>query len=197
MAHMFFPESHMNFLQANATGLPFEDASMDNAFSTEVIEHIEDVFQVLTELHRVLKPGGRLLLTTTTFQYYLIDVLVRWGYLDLIVNRDLPRFAHRLTLYARGYQGPEQRSQFMRQALERTDHCHAFTYGQLRDLLVKARFRPLRHVYFTVKDIIPGTRFAPVRAMNAVLRKIFRVSRVYSPNIAVLAEKVGLSVERP
>jgi ubiquinone/menaquinone biosynthesis C-methylase UbiE len=44
--------------------LPFPDATFDNASITEVIEHVADERAVLAELTRVLKPGGRLLLTT-------------------------------------------------------------------------------------------------------------------------------------
>jgi len=41
--------------------LPFESASFDAAFSNDVICHIPDRLALLRELHRVLKPGGKLL----------------------------------------------------------------------------------------------------------------------------------------
>jgi SAM-dependent methyltransferase len=44
--------------------LPFEDASFDVAWASEVIEHVADTARWLSEVRRVLKPGGRLLLTT-------------------------------------------------------------------------------------------------------------------------------------
>jgi SAM-dependent methyltransferase len=44
--------------------LPFPDAKFDNVSITEVIEHVADERRVLAELTRVLKSGGRLLLTT-------------------------------------------------------------------------------------------------------------------------------------
>lgn len=44
--------------------LPLPDASFDIACSTEGIEHLEDGFGFLRELRRVLRPGGRLVLTT-------------------------------------------------------------------------------------------------------------------------------------
>jgi len=44
--------------------LPFEDESFDSAIILEVIEHVADERVVLAEIARVLKPGGRLLLTT-------------------------------------------------------------------------------------------------------------------------------------
>lgn len=44
--------------------LPFEDASFDLVWASEVIEHVADTARWLSEVRRVLKPGGRLLLTT-------------------------------------------------------------------------------------------------------------------------------------
>ena len=45
-------------------GLPFADASFDVVFSIEGIEHLEDRYRYLRELHRVLRPAGLLILTT-------------------------------------------------------------------------------------------------------------------------------------
>jgi SAM-dependent methyltransferase len=44
--------------------LPFGDATFEAALSIEGIEHLEDRYHYLRELHRVVKPGGTLLLTT-------------------------------------------------------------------------------------------------------------------------------------
>jgi SAM-dependent methyltransferase len=44
--------------------LPFADGAFDLVWSTEVIEHIADTARWLSEVRRVLTPGGRLLLTT-------------------------------------------------------------------------------------------------------------------------------------
>lgn len=43
--------------------LPFLDTSFDSALATEVLEHVFEPDQILRELHRVLKPGGNLLVT--------------------------------------------------------------------------------------------------------------------------------------
>lgn len=43
--------------------LPFADDSFDSVFSSEVFEHVFNLSQILDELHRVLKPGGHMLLT--------------------------------------------------------------------------------------------------------------------------------------
>lgn len=44
--------------------LPFEDASFELVWASEVIEHVADTARWLSEVRRVLKPGGRLLVTT-------------------------------------------------------------------------------------------------------------------------------------
>src|SRR5205807_3492875 len=44
--------------------LPLRDGEFDVVFSSEVIEHVADTARWLSEVRRVLAPGGRLLLTT-------------------------------------------------------------------------------------------------------------------------------------
>jgi SAM-dependent methyltransferase len=44
--------------------LPFEDSSFDVVWAGEVIEHVADTSRWLSELRRVLRSGGALLLTT-------------------------------------------------------------------------------------------------------------------------------------
>jgi 2-polyprenyl-3-methyl-5-hydroxy-6-metoxy-1,4-benzoquinol methylase len=45
-------------------GWPFEDGSFDAVWAGEVIEHVADTVGWLSELRRVLRSGGRLLLST-------------------------------------------------------------------------------------------------------------------------------------
>ena len=48
----------------NIEPLPFADASFDLVTCTEVIEHLEHYRETLREMHRVLKPAGKLVVTT-------------------------------------------------------------------------------------------------------------------------------------
>ncbi|GLY81309.1 class I SAM-dependent methyltransferase [Actinoallomurus iriomotensis] len=48
----------------DAPGLPLADGSVDLVIFSEVIEHLVDTDSAVDELHRVLRPGGRLLLST-------------------------------------------------------------------------------------------------------------------------------------
>jgi ubiquinone/menaquinone biosynthesis C-methylase UbiE len=44
--------------------LPFDDNAFDVVWASEVIEHVADTARWLSEVRRVLRPGGRLLVTT-------------------------------------------------------------------------------------------------------------------------------------
>ena len=53
--------SGTKLLRASAEDLPFNDASFDVAVSTLVLCTVDDQPRALRELHRVLRPGGKLL----------------------------------------------------------------------------------------------------------------------------------------
>ena len=54
-----------DFVEADLrTRLPWADGAFDAAFTIEGIEHLEDRFAWLRELHRLLRDGGTLVLTT-------------------------------------------------------------------------------------------------------------------------------------
>jgi len=49
------------------TSLPYKDGSFDVVVSSEVIEHIKDDKKAFSELSRVLKKGGKLIITTPEY----------------------------------------------------------------------------------------------------------------------------------
>jgi len=57
---------------ADAHNLPFKDGEFELVLCTEVLEHVLDPKKVISEISRVLKPGGRVILTTR-FMYPLHD----------------------------------------------------------------------------------------------------------------------------
>jgi SAM-dependent methyltransferase len=56
-------------LLGNGTGLPFADGSFDVVTSFETLEHLHERTAFVGELHRVLRPGGRLILSTPNAAY--------------------------------------------------------------------------------------------------------------------------------
>lgn len=59
--------------------LPFEDAQFDLVISFQVIEHISDVGRYLSEMRRVLRPGGIALLTTPNATIRLNPGMKPWN----------------------------------------------------------------------------------------------------------------------
>ncbi|MBM3717623.1 MAG: class I SAM-dependent methyltransferase [Actinobacteria bacterium] len=59
--------SYGGVLRGDATRLPFDDGAFDCVVTSEVLEHIQDDVSAIAELHRVLKPGGRLGVTVPTW----------------------------------------------------------------------------------------------------------------------------------
>jgi len=61
---MQLPDVKVHVVDLNEGSLPFADASFDLVTFTEVVEHLENYRAIIREVHRVLKPGGVLVITT-------------------------------------------------------------------------------------------------------------------------------------
>ena len=55
----------MTFMLGDATALDFPDQSFDAVVSTQVYEYVPDIETAMAEVHRVLVPGGRVLILDT------------------------------------------------------------------------------------------------------------------------------------
>lgn len=64
---IFSPATRADFIQVDARILPFEDNSIDKIICSEVLEHIPAYTQVLQDMVRVLKPGGRLVVSVPRY----------------------------------------------------------------------------------------------------------------------------------
>ena len=59
-----YPESGLTFKVGNAEAIELDDASIDMVVSFETIEHLNHPGKFLDEVMRILKPGGKLILST-------------------------------------------------------------------------------------------------------------------------------------
>lgn len=55
--------------QADATAIPFGDSVFDAVFLFDVLEHVDEEAKALSEIRRVLRPGGKLLVTVPAFMF--------------------------------------------------------------------------------------------------------------------------------
>ena len=74
--------------QGSVLDLPFADGTFDMVFSHGVLRHVPDIKQAQSEIHRVLRPGGEL----------VIMVYARWS-LNYLVSIGLIRRAALLTAF--------------------------------------------------------------------------------------------------
>jgi arsenite methyltransferase len=88
----------VEYLEGDALALPFADATFDAAVAIQVYEYVADMPGALAEAHRVLKPGGRLLILDTDWDsivWHSRDpermrrVLLKWN--DHLADPYLPR----------------------------------------------------------------------------------------------------------
>lgn len=69
------PDTHLNRtlceggMNAVASSSEISDATIDYVFTLNVLEHIEDDVAALKDIHRMLKPGGRLTVYVPALQY--------------------------------------------------------------------------------------------------------------------------------
>jgi SAM-dependent methyltransferase len=74
------PEIRGSATQASALELPFRNESVDLVTCFDVIEHIDDHQRAVSEMFRMIKPGGFLLVNVPAFQWLWSDWDTRHGH---------------------------------------------------------------------------------------------------------------------
>lgn len=65
-----YVRENLRYIEGSATALPLPAKSTDLVVSFETIEHLHDHDTMLREIRRVLRPGGRLLMSSPDKRYY-------------------------------------------------------------------------------------------------------------------------------
>jgi ubiquinone/menaquinone biosynthesis C-methylase UbiE len=66
-----------SIVQGSAEKMPFVDGEFDLVTCTDVLEHVSDDVSALSEINRILRPGGYALITVPAFK-------ILWGHQDVI-----------------------------------------------------------------------------------------------------------------
>jgi SAM-dependent methyltransferase len=61
---------NLRYAHGSATAVPLPDAAVDLVVSFETIEHLREHDEMLSELRRVLRPGGRVIISSPDRRYY-------------------------------------------------------------------------------------------------------------------------------
>lgn len=75
---------HRRLVHGSVFGLPFADNTFETVICSQVIEHIPDTIGAVSELLRVLRPGGRLILGTPDYAGW------QWPIIERIYERVIP-----------------------------------------------------------------------------------------------------------
>jgi SAM-dependent methyltransferase len=108
--------------------LPYEDEYFELVILAEVIEHLTNPDHALREIHRVLKPGGVLLLTTPNLASWVNRLLLLAGHQPLTTETSTERG------FGWGSRGPKMKP---------VGHLRLFVYASLTEMLVNYGFRLL------------------------------------------------------
>lgn len=127
--------SWARFEEADALSLPFEDGSFDVGVSTQVYEYVADIPAALAELHRVIRPGGRVVIVDTDYDSWVVHTSdaerfdrVRTAWDNHFVHGGLPRV---LIPHLRKA-GFEVLRQEVIPMFNTEYHPHAYSYGMVQ-----------------------------------------------------------------
>jgi SAM-dependent methyltransferase len=152
----------------HATRMHVPDGTFDFVFMTEVIEHLVWPLNALAELRRVLRPGGRLLLTTNNAARF-------GGLLQQIVGRSAQEPIRQSHIFT----PPEN---------EWRGHVRLYTMDELAIMLEHVGFRVVYREWYT-GGFSEFLRMSPARRLWHQVRRIAFIVPWWREDLLVIAEK--------
>ena len=119
--------------------VPLEDDSCDLVFCCDVLEHVDDVQQVIKEIYRVLKPGGLFFYDTinrTAFSWFFLIKVAQ----DFPPTRVMPKNTHVWHMFIK----PKELETFLQNAGFTLGALTGFAPGFSPTALVKASLSRLK-----------------------------------------------------
>jgi len=168
-----------NLIQVTEGSLPFRDLSLDMVVSLDYLEHLDDDRACLSEIHRVLKKGGRLLLATP-----------RTGF-PFLLNRLRPLLGMRIEFYGHKREGYTLRN--LKHMLEETG-LYTIKQKSFSGFITEAMELALNFLYIRIygsAEPAPDLRDGHIRPSTAEeftrRRGVFRVYSVIYPLLWLLS----------
>ena len=128
-------QDHISFMQASALEMPFEDNSFDVVTCAYGVRNFSDLRKGLSEMHRVLKPEGQLMILEFS---YPKNRFIAWCY-DLYFSHILPFVGRMLskdkTAYTylnrsvKNFVWGEEMCQILRETGFENPKCKTMTFG--------------------------------------------------------------------
>lgn len=172
-------EKHYNKVCADGAFLPFKEDFFDIIIIQDVIEHIEQTDHLITELHRVLKKGGLIFLSSPNkFAYVNIISDPHWGlpFLCLLKREQIKKYFLRF---------------FRKQDLNRKDLAQLFSLSGLLKLF-KEKYEIRLMSTFLLKEFFKGTEGIIWIKYHIVLRKVIMFLQLHHLHLFMANDKNGI-----
>jgi SAM-dependent methyltransferase len=135
---------HGDLRHATAAAIPFENDCFDVVYSFGVLHCTDNTVRCISECHRVLKPGGELILG----MYHTYSVFHAYTIVNGILRGDLRRL---------GYKGLMSLIEIGADGVKFVPLVKTYSKGQLRNIL-----EDFSHARFEVRHLTPS-HFGPLR----------------------------------